>query len=449
MAGKLAVSIAISALLSFLAWILLQLNHFLGVLLFISAVIIPPAVFRDYYSKRPLLLAPFLVISLVSMVLLTPPPVMGPNLEFGLHQATGCWEGEGDTWPIDGTADVMYSCNQVLGNSTVRVTGSAWKSRRIELPIVGHFVAIYEPRGKVNKAYDDATKRIESKGYTKLVENYGTYSGIIDDFLFIKGNGCIYLAKMRVPGGGLTVVSARGHCPGVKAFALRWRDPGIWNASEPPIFREYRFNWSSSGSVRVGRLNLSDWPGEWVKNTYEAMEIELKETGYVKRMEGKSGDCRWSLWTRGGESIYVSLREKEIIVLRGKMEDVERTAKGLSCGLKNGREVRGPTPEEVLNAVIGELNGSFVLKPVGEPALWALARKEFLTSVGEKNVSVALLVYGIRGQCDYARYLLDTSDGRTTSVCLERGEYFVAVAVKGDVEGVNAVLSSMKRLKKT
>ncbi|MBP1911967.1 hypothetical protein [Thermococcus stetteri] len=446
MAGKLAVSIAISALLSFLAWILLQLNHFLGVLLFISAVIIPPAVFRDYYSKRPLQLAPFLIISLVLMAILTPPPVTSPNVEFGLYFATGCWEKGGDTWPLRG-GELTYSCNGTVAYSTIHVSGAAWKSSRVRLPLLGRSVTLYEPRGKANNAYREATERVESGGYLRLVENYVTDSDIIGDALFVKGEECIYLAETRILGGGIAVISARGPCRGVKGFALRWHDDYLWNASEPPTFVRYRFNWSTEDGIGVGRFLPSDWPGEWVKNTYKAIEIELKGTGYVKRMERKSGDCRWSLWTRGGESIYVSLREKEIIVLRGKIEDVGRTAKELLCGLKNGREARGPAPEEVLNAVIGELNGSFVMKSSREPTLWALAGKEFLTSVGEKNVSVTLLVYGIRGQCDYARYLLDTSDGRTTSICLERGGYFVAVAVKGSVEDTSFVLSSTARPK--
>ncbi|NJE61750.1 hypothetical protein [Thermococcus sp. 21S7] len=449
MAGKLIASVAVSALLSSLAWIILQLNHLLGVLLFISAVIVPPVVFRNYYSKRPLRLAPFLAASLILMLLLMPPPVTGPNVEFGLHFVTDCRGREGVTWPLGG-GELTCSCNETVAYSTILVSGAAWKSAGVRLPVLGRSVTIYEPRGKADSAYLGAVERVESEGYLGIVENYGTYSRIMRDALFAKGEECIYLAETRILGGGIAVISARGPCRGVKGFALRRHEYYLWNASEPPIFREYRFNWSPSGSVRVGRFLPSDWPEEWVRNTYKAIGIELKGTGYVKRMEGKSGDCRWSLWVRNEESHYVALNGKEILVLSGKTGEVKNLAEEISpCGLRNGREVRGPAPEEVLNAVIGELNGSLVLKPAGEPALWALAGKEFLTSVGEKNVSVTLLVYGIRGQCDYARYLLDTSDGRTTSICLERGGYFIAVAVKGEAKDVQFVLSSIKQPKRT
>ena len=449
MAKKFVLSLASSALLLSLAWIGIQLHLLLGIALFASAFLLPPMVFREYYRGKPHMLAPFLIISLVLMAILTPPPMSGPNVEFGLYFVTGCWEKGEDTWPLGG-GELTYSCNETVAYSTVLVSGAAWKSARVELPLLGRFVTIYEPRGKADNAYLKATDRVESEGYLKLVEDYGTYSHIMRDALFAKGGECVYLAETRILGGGIAVISARGPCRGVKGFALRWHDDYLWNASEPPIFREYRFNWSSKGSVRVGKLDLSDWPGEWVKNTYKAIEIELKGTGYVKRMEGKSGGCRWSLWVRNEESHYVALKGKEILVLSGKTGEVKNLADELSpCGMMNGQEVRGPAPEEVLNAVIGELNGIFILKPAGEPAIWALAGKEFLTSVDEKNVSMTLLVYGIRGQCDYARYLLGSSDGRTTSICLERGRYFVAVAVKGGPEDVSSVLSSIKRPKGT
>ncbi|WP_258083024.1 hypothetical protein [Thermococcus thermotolerans] len=443
---KLTISIALSVIISFLAWIAVQIHFTLGAVLFISAVLLPQAIFWKYYGKKPHMLAPFLVISLVSMALLTPPLVTGPNVEFGLHQITGCWEGNGDAWPIEGAADVMYSCNQVLGNSTVRVIGAAWKSMRVELPLLGDFVTIYEPRGKVDKAYNNATKRIESKGYIKLVEDYGTYSGILEDDLFIRGEECIYLAKTRVLGGGLAVVSTRGSCSGVKEFALRWHDDYLWNVSEPPIFERYRFNWSSSSEVKTGRLVLSEWPDEWIKNTYHNIGVELRGTGYVKKAEGKRGDCRWSLWTRNRNSYYVALKGKKILVLSGETGAVKKAAEELSpCGLENGREVDGVTPEEVLSAVIEELNDTFSLKPTEwKAAPWALSGGEFsIASTGGKSLKVAVLVYGIPEQCGYARYLLETSDWRATSICFKRGRYFVVVAVKGDVESVNAVLSSI------
>ncbi|AIU69846.1 hypothetical protein TEU_05600 [Thermococcus eurythermalis] len=446
---EFAVSVGASALISFFAWIAVQLHHLIGVILFISAFLVPPILFRGYYTKRPRMLVPFFAVSFVLVILLTPPPVTGPNVEFGLHFVTGCWGREGNTWPLSG-GKLAYSCNKPFAGSTISINGVAWKSAIVELPLIGHFVTLHEPREKADNAYREATERVESEGYLKLVEDYGTYSHILRDALFAKGEECIYLVETRILGGGLAVVSARGPCRGVKRFALRWHDDYLWNASEPPILERYRFNWSSSGSVRVGKLDLSDWPGEWVKNTYKAIEIELKGTGYVKRAEGESGDCRWSLWTRGEKSHYVSLRGKEILVISGETRKVENSAEKISpCGTKNAREVHEPTPEEVLNSVIKELNGSFVVKPVGEPALWALAGKEFLTSVGEKNVSVTLLVYGIRGQCDYARYLLDTSNKETTSICLERDGYFVAVAVKGEAKDVSFVLSSIKRPKRT
>ncbi|WP_297516339.1 hypothetical protein [Thermococcus sp.] len=448
MAGKLIASVAVSALLSSLAWIILQLNHLLGVLLFISAVIVPPLVFRNYYSKRPLRLAPFLIISLILMLLLMPPPVTGPNVEFGLHFVTGCWGRGGNTWPLSG-GELAYSCNKPIAYSTILVSGVAWKSSGVRLPVLGRYVTLHEPRGKADNAYREAAKRVESEGYLLIVENYVSDSDIMRDALFVKNNECIYLAKTRILGGGLAVISARGPCRGVKGFALRWHDGYLWNASEPPTFEEYRFNWSTEDGLKVGKFLSSDWPDEWVKNTYKAIEIELKGTGYAKRMEGKSGDCRWSLWTMGEKSHYVSLKGKEILVISGETRKVENSAERISpCGMKNAREVHEPTPEEVLNSVIKELNGSLVLKPAGEPVLWSLAGKEFLTSVGGRNLSVNLLVYGIRGQCDYARYLLDTSN-ETTSICLKRRGYFVAVAVKGEAKEVQFVLSSIKQPKRT
>lgn len=446
---EFAVSVGASALISFFAWIAVQLHHLIGVILFISAFLVPPILFRGYYTKRPRMLVPFFAVSFVLVILLTPPPVTGPNVEFGLHFVTGCWGRGGNTWPLSG-GELAYSCNKPIAYSTILVSGVAWKSSGVRLPILGRYVTLHEPRGKADNAYREAAKRVESEGYLLIVENYVSDSDIMRDALFVKNNECIYLAKTRILGGGLAVVSARGPCRGVKGFALRWHDCYLWNVSEPPTFKEYRFNWSTEDGLKVGKFLPPDWPGEWVKNTYKAIEIELKGTGYVKRAEGESGDCRWSLWTRGEKSHYVSLRGKEILVISGETRKVENSAEKISpCGTKNAREVHEPTPEEVLNSVIKELNGSFVVKPVGEPALWALAGKEFLTSVGEKNVSVTLLVYGIRGQCDYARYLLDTSNKETTSICLERDGYFVAVAVKGEAKDVSFVLSSIKRPKRT
>lgn len=443
MAGKLIASIALSALLSSLAWIIIQLNHLLGVLLFISALIIPPAIFRPYYRKRFRLVS-FSIISLILMLLLMPPPVTGPNVEFGLYFATGCWGRKADTWPLGG-GELTYSCNKTVAYSTILVSGVAWKSSRVRLPVLGRYVTLHEPREKADMAYREAVKRVESKGYHLVVENYANDPDIIGDSLFVKGNECVYLAEMRILGGGLAVISARGPCRGVKGFALRWHSNYLWNASEPPIF-EKRFNWSSNGSVRVGKLNLSDWPGEWVGNTYKAIEIELKGTGYVKLM-GKSGDCRWSLWVKGRESVYVALNGKEILVLRGKTEEVENSAEKLSpyC-LRNGRNVAIKTPEEALNTMTVELNESLALKPLREPGVWALAGREF--SIRERNATVLILVYGIPEQCNHARYLLDTGEN-TTSVCLKRGGYFVVVAVKGGIDDVSFVLSSIQRPKNT
>jgi len=442
------VSVGVSAAISFFAWIAVQLNHIIGVTLFIFAFLVPPILFREYYTKRPRMLVPFFAVSLVLAVLLTPPPVTGPNVEFGLHFVMGCEGGEGNTWPLSG-GELTYFCNKPFADSTISISGVAWKSAGVRLPVLGRYVTIHEPLGKADNAYRKATERVESEGYLKLVDDYGTYSRIIRDALFAKDGECVYLAETKVLGGGLAVISARGPCRGVKGFALRWHDDYLWNTSEPPIFREYRFNWSSSGSVRVGRFLPSDWPEDWVKNTYKAIEIELKGTGYVRRMEGKSGDCRWSLWARNEKAYYVALKEKEILVLSGETKEVKNSAEKISpCDLRNAREVHEPTPEEVLKSVIKELNGSFVMKPAKEPALWSLAGKEFLTSVGGRNLSVNLLVYGIRGQCEYARYLLDTSN-ETTSICLERDGYFVAVAVRGEARDVSFVLSSIKRPKRT
>ncbi|NJE30634.1 hypothetical protein E3E38_06185 [Thermococcus sp. 18S1] len=214
MAGKLAVSIAISALLSFLAWILLQLNHFLGVLLFISAVIIPPAVFRDYYSKRPLRLAPFLIISLVLMVILTPPPVTGPNVEFGLHFATGCWKPEENPWPLNGSADVAYSCYYLTESGVIHVSGMAWEKTWVRLPITGRVVVLDVPTEEADSAYLAAVERAEKSGYEPVAGNQTPRATLLR-----KGRRCVYIAERDVLGEGVAVVSARGNCEAVEEFA--------------------------------------------------------------------------------------------------------------------------------------------------------------------------------------------------------------------------------------
>ena len=441
MAVKLIGSILLSAFLSFSAWIVLQLSSILGLVLFVSAVFLPLYVFREYYNKKSRT-AIYLTVSLLLILLLKPPPVTGPNVAFGLHFATGC----GNVETLDRNGGFTCSCNETIAHSTVHVSGVAWKSKIIELPVIGRFVTVYEPLEKAEKSYREAVESAEAEGYLKLVEDYGTYSNLIKDALLSRGNECVYIAETRVLGGSLAVISARGSCRGVKGFALRWHTDYLWNASEPPIFKRYRFNWSSLDGVRVGKFIPENWPSEWVRNTYMVIAIELKGTGYVKKLEGEDGECKWSLWVREGRAHYIAIKDKEILVLSGKIEDVERTAERVSpCGLKNGRKAEGHTPEEALNLVLSELNGSFALKPAEPPTVWALARKKFI--LGE-NTTVVLLVYGTGEQCNYARYLLDTGKN-TTSICLERAGYLVTVAVKGDAKNVSVVLSSIERPKRT
>ncbi|QDA30850.1 hypothetical protein FH039_03420 [Thermococcus indicus] len=445
MARRFIISVTFSVLISFFAWLALQPHFTLGIVLFISAVLLPPIVFRGYYGKKPRMLVPFLITALLLMLLMAPPPVTAPNVEFGLHFATGCWEREEDTWPLN-EGELTYSCNETVAYSTIHVGGVAWKSVRVELPVVGRFVTIYEPMQKAEEAYRKAIERVESKGYIKLAENYGMDSDIIGDVIFAKGDECVYLAKTRVLGGGLAVVSAKGPCRGVKGFALRWHDDYLWNVSEPPTFEEYRFNWSQKGGVRVGWFAPKDWPDEWVGNTYTAIGIELKGTGYVKVLDGKGERFKWSLWTRGEKSYYVALRDREILVIGGKAGEIEKTAEEVSpCGLKNGRRVEWKTPGEVLLEVTGELGENFAPRQVSEPAIWSLAGGRFEL---DENLSLTILVYGTGWQCHYARYLLDTPEGNTTSICIEREGYFVAVAVRGDYKSVNAILSSISRPKK-
>ena len=441
MAVRLLSSIALSALLSFTAWIVLQLNSTLGVTLFVSAVFLPLYIFREYYSKKSRT-AVYLTVSLLLILLLKPPPVAGSNVAFGLHFATGC----GNVEALGGGEGFTCSCNETITYSTVHVSGVAWKSKIIELPITGRFVTVYEPLEKAEKSYREAVESAEAEGYLKLVENYGTYSNLIKDVLLSKGNECVYVAETRVLGGGLAVISAKGPCRGVKGFALRWHTDYLWNASEPRIFERYNFNWSSLDGVSVETFTPKDWPSEWIMNTYRDIAIELKGTGYVKKLEGKDKECKWSLWVREGRAHYVAINGKEILVLSGKTERVERRAERVSpCGMKNGRKAGGYTPEEALNLVLSELNESFAPKPARPPTIWALAGKKLI--LGE-NTTVIFLVYGTGEQCNYARYLLDTGEN-TTSICLERGGYLVAVAVQGDTKDVSVVLSSIKRPKRT
>ncbi|WP_297480762.1 hypothetical protein [Thermococcus sp.] len=433
---RLLGSILLSALLSFTAWIILQLSSILGLVLFVSAVFLPLYISREYYRKKPRTVI-YLTASLLLILLMRPPPVTGPNVAFGLYFATGC--GNVDT--PEGDEGFTCSCNETIAYSTVHVSGVAWKSKIIELPITGRFVTVYEPLEKAEKSYREAVESVEGEGYLKLVEDYGTYSHVIKDVLLSKGNQCVYIAETRVLGGGLAVISARGPCRGVKEFALRWHDDYLWNASEPPIFMRYRFNWSSSNGVRVGKFTPKDWPSEWVRNTYRDIAIELKGTGYVKKLEGEDGECKWSLWVRKGTSHYVAIDGKEILILSGKTENVEQTAERMSpCGLKNGWKAEEYTPEKALSLVLSELNGSFAPKPAEPPVMWSLAGEKF--TLGE-NTIVTLLVYGTEEQCNYARYLLDTKKN-TTSICLKRAGYIVTMAVKGDAKDVSVVLSSIK-----
>ncbi|WP_457741290.1 hypothetical protein [Thermococcus sp.] len=132
-------------------------------------------------------------------------------------------------------------------------------------------------------------------------------------------------------------------------------------------------------------------------------------------------------------------------MLSGKTGDVERTAEELSpCGLKNGRKVEWKTPEETLSLVVSELGGSFALKPLSRPIIWALTGGRF--ELGE-NLSLTILVYGTREQCHYARYLPDTTQN-TMSICIKSKNYFVVVAVRGKANEVRTILSSIKQPKK-
>ncbi|WP_457741291.1 hypothetical protein [Thermococcus sp.] len=224
---------------------------------------------------------PFLVVP----ILLMPPPITGPNVEFSLHLVTGCKNVK------DSEEGITCSCNEIIAYSTAHVSGIAWKSLRFKRPVVGGFVTVYEPKGKAEKSYRETIERVESRGYTKLVENYGTDSDVIKDVLFSREKNASTSRRREFSTGLGGNLCKGGPCRGVKAFALRGHDDYLWNASEPQIFGEYRFNWSQTDGISVGKFAPSDWPDEWVRNTYKAIAIELKGTGYVKILEGKSGKC--------------------------------------------------------------------------------------------------------------------------------------------------------------
>jgi hypothetical protein len=223
---KLLLSVTMSSLIVFFAWIVVQLSRPLGHLLFVLAFVLPLLLFGSYYRREPRALVPFFLVTLLAVVVMVPPPIMGLNLTSALHLKTGCWGVEGGTWPLNGSADVIMSCRYLMepAGEMVYVAGLAWRDTEVELPLRGRFVVLWEPREKADEAYLNALHETERKGYVKVSENFGG-GGILRNVLMRKGSQCVYIGEMRIA-KGLAVVSARGQCEGVEEFvsfrASRW-----------------------------------------------------------------------------------------------------------------------------------------------------------------------------------------------------------------------------------
>ncbi|WP_157727073.1 hypothetical protein [Thermococcus siculi] len=213
-------SVTVTAMVGSVAWIAVQLNPYAGAVLFFAAIAAPLLLFRRYYRNHVHGIALFVPAAIVIIVLLYPPPAAGPNIHFGLHEITYCWGLEGDPWPLDENAEVVYSCRVYVNYTRIHVSGIAWKETVVELPVRGGFVILWEPRERMEQAYLRAVGIAEKAGYKITVEDFGNRDGRIHDVLLAKGSKCVYIGEFRILGGGLAVVLAEGPCSGVMPFAL-------------------------------------------------------------------------------------------------------------------------------------------------------------------------------------------------------------------------------------
>ena len=210
----LTLSLLLGIPLLLAAWVVVQLNASAGALLFITAFTFPLILIGRYFHENPQKAAVFVGVMVVLTLLFRPPPVSGPNIYFGLHFATGCWKPEENPWPLNGSADVAYSCFYLTESGVLHVSGMAWEKTWVRLPVTGRVVVLDAPLGKADKAYLAAVERAEESGYEPVVENRTARATLLR-----KGSQCVYIAERDVLGEGIAVVSARGNCEAVEEFA--------------------------------------------------------------------------------------------------------------------------------------------------------------------------------------------------------------------------------------
>ncbi|ASA77015.1 hypothetical protein CDI07_01455 [Thermococcus sp. 5-4] len=210
----LALSLLFGIPLLLAAWMVVQLNELAGALLFITAFTLPLILLRGYFHKNPGKAAIFVGVMVVLTLFLRPPSASGPNVYFGLHFATGCWKPEENPWPLNGSADVAYSCYYLTESGVLHVSGMAWEKTWVRLPVTGRVVVLDTPTEEADRAYLAAVERAEKSGYEPVTGNQ-----IPKATLLRKGSQCVYISEMDVLGGGVAVVSARGNCEAVKEFA--------------------------------------------------------------------------------------------------------------------------------------------------------------------------------------------------------------------------------------
>ncbi|ASJ06629.1 hypothetical protein [Thermococcus pacificus] len=219
MGWKLPASVLMSAVISFFAWIVVQLNRPLGLATFALAFLLPVVTFRRYYSRKPRMLVPFGILVILIAILLTPPRATSLNLVSGLHLKTGCWDVEGSLWPLNESADVSQSCSYLVepAGKVVHVSGMAWKNLEVRMPITSYPIVLRRPAEKADGAYLNAVQNARENGYAEAPGNFGPRESIIREVLMRKENHCVYIAEVRIA-GGLAVVSVRGDCRAVDEF---------------------------------------------------------------------------------------------------------------------------------------------------------------------------------------------------------------------------------------
>ncbi|WP_157722402.1 hypothetical protein [Thermococcus gorgonarius] len=208
-----------SAVISFFAWIAVQLNRPLGLATFVLAFLLPVVTFRRYYSRKPRMLVPFGILAILIAILLAPPRATSLNLVSGLHLETGCWGVEGSLWPLNGSADVSQSCSYLVepAGKVVHVSGMAWKNLEVRMPVTSYPIILRRPAENADGAYLNGVQNALENGYMEAPSDFGSRESVVREALMRKGNHCVYIAEVRIA-GGLAVVSARGDCRAVDEF---------------------------------------------------------------------------------------------------------------------------------------------------------------------------------------------------------------------------------------